>query len=359
MRFTLTTPAQDDRPVYLTGNFCNWALDIDQLQLQPIGNNQYTIELPVDETWPDPIEYKYYRGGEGSIELNALGEARPNRLAPRGEDQLTDFVSIWQWEGASYRPHWLPNYTELSLAYPKTNEPRRIRVLLPADYDASDKHYPVLYLNDGQNIIGPGEGFGSWNVEERMALLASRSHHELIVVAVDHGGPARLTEFTIGKALRRRGKGEQYIAFLADVVKPYVDTHFRTRPEAAHTGVGGSSLGGLISLYAGLLRSDVFGKWLVFSPSLWIAPGIYEQIAQTPLPPYVRVYLYGGEAESATMVNSLRRVHDSLNCPDVDCAITQISVDPIGKHEEWRWSREFARAVDYLFFNYVEEPVPA
>lgn len=359
MRFTLITPALDDRPVYLTGNFCQWTYDTGDFQLQPIGDNQYTIDLPVDETWPDLIEYKYHRGDAGSLELNDAGEPTPNRIRTHNAPEQTDQVPFWQWEGAAYRPHWLPAYLELPFEYPDKSEPRRVRVLLPADYEASGIRYPVLYLNDGQNAIGEGEGRGSWRIEERMAMLASRSHHKLIIVAIDHGGESRINEFVVSdqNVVNEPGRGKQYIAFIADVVKPYIDAHYRTCPEPEYTGIGGSSMGGLISVYGGLLRPDVFGKWLVFSPSLWIAPEIYQQLAQTALPPYVRVYLYGGEAESKTMVSNLQRLQHSLNCPDIDCVITQISVDPAGRHEEWRWSREFARAVDYLFFNYVYEPM--
>ena len=348
--------------MFVTGNFCDWATNIDTLQLQPTGIGRYAIDLPVDEQWPDIIEYKYHRGNDGSFELNEAGEGVPNRVIARETALQDDYVPFWQWEGAPYRSHWLPTYVELPFDYPDEDEPhrthpRRVRLLLPADYEASEKRYPVLYLNDGQNLVGEGEGFGSWNVEERMAMLASRSHHELIIVAIDHGGASRITEYMVGRAMNRVGQGKRYIAFLTDIVKPFIDAHYRTHPDARHTGLGGSSMGGLISLYGGLLRPDVFGCWLVFSPSLWIAPSIYKLAARTPLPGYVRVYLYGGEAEMKTMAGDLHRLHQTILCADGGCSLAEIAVDPVGKHEEWRWSREFARAVDYLFFNYLE-PTP-
>lgn len=364
LHLQLTTPAQDNRPVFVTGNFCDWATNVDALQLQPTGKDQYTIALPVDDNWPAIIEYKYHRGDDGSFELNEAGEGVPNRIIARETAVQDDYVPFWQWEGAPYRPHWLPTYVELPFEYPVKDEAgyssaRRVRILLPADYEASTKRYPVLYLNDGQNLVGEGEGFGSWNVEERMAMLASRSHHELIIVAVDHGGESRIREFVVGEAeaINEMGHGEQYIAFLTDTVKPYIDAHYRTRPQAKFTGIGGSSMGGLISIYGGLLRPDVFGRWLIFSPSLWITSNVFELAAHRQLPGYAKIYLYGGEAESRTLVSDLQRLHETLHCSQKTCLLAEVAVDPVGTHEEWRWSREFARAVDYLFFNYLE-PAP-
>jgi predicted alpha/beta superfamily hydrolase len=361
MRLQLTTPAQDDRPVFVTGNFCDWATNVPELQLQPTGNGYYIIDLPVDENWPETVEYKYDRGDGGSFELNEVGEGVPNRSIPRDTDFQDDYVPFWAWGGVPYRPHWLPAYVELPFEYPDKDEPRRVRLLLPADYEASDKRYPVLYLNDGQNAIGAGEGFGSWNVEERMAMLASRSHHELIIVAIDHGGESRIREFVVGEVdadeIQEVGRGEEYIAFLTDTVKPHIDANYRTRPEAKYTGIGGSSMGGLISIYGGLLRPDVFGRWLIFSPSLWIAPDIYALATQTYLPDYAKIYLYGGAAESASLLGDMHRLRDTLCRQEGGCDQIEMAVNPEGKHEEGRWSREFARAVDYLFFNYLEVEV--
>jgi predicted alpha/beta superfamily hydrolase len=357
LHIDLTTPAQDDRPIYLTGNFCNWAANLPAFQLEKIADNRYVIDLTVANTWPDPIEYKYNRGGEGSFELNEVGEEIANRTVTRNAILQEDYVPFWQHDGAASRSHWVPAYVELPFEYPDKDEPRRVRVLLPADYEASQKRYPVLYLNDGQNAIGAGDGFGSWQVEARMAMLASRSHHELIIVAIDHGGETRITEYVVGKALNEQGSGEQYITFLTDTVKPHIDATYRTRPQARYTGIGGSSMGGLISVFGGLLRPEVFGRWLVFSPSLWISPTIYDLAAAAQLPPHIKVYLYGGEAESGAMVSDIRRLHDALRYSEGGISLVEVAVDPDGKHEEWRWSREFVRAVDYLFFNYLE-PTP-
>ncbi|MEZ0538781.1 alpha/beta hydrolase [Fibrella arboris] len=355
LTINLKTPAIDDRPVFITGNFCEWALAIETLQLQQQRPGEYTLELPIDESWPPVLEYKYYRGGEGSLELDEQGEPTPNRSIPRETVHVTDEVPYWQWNGLSVNPAFMPIEEVRYIDYPGSDQPRRVQIVLPYDYESSGRVYPVLYLNDGQNLIGEGQGFGSWLTEVRLAQLASRQHHGVIIVAVDHSGADRLADYTVEAVRPGFGKGRTYLDFLVNVLKPMIDSNFRTLADAVNTGIGGSSLGGLISIWAGLLYPDVFGKWLVFSPSLWISPGIYARAAQQLLQPYTRVYLYGGEAESKSMKANLNRLRANLRCRADACAFLHIAIDPAGLHEERCWSAELPRAIDWLFFNPADE----
>ncbi|MBO0935922.1 carbohydrate esterase [Fibrella sp. HMF5335] len=351
-RFELTTPAVDDRPVFVTGNFCEWATGLDATQLQPTGPGTYAVDVLLDESLPDGLDYKYYRGGEGSLELDDEGELTPNRTANRADGLEKDYVPFWQWNGLPINPAHLPIEQVLYIDEPDQPEPRRVQVALPYDYVTSDQAYPVLYMTDGQNIVGEGSGYGSWKAEFRMAQLASRGQQGVIIVAVDHADEARMGEYTVEARKAGLGKGDAHINFLVNTVKAHIDANYRTLPDAAHTGIGGSSLGGLLAVWAGLRRPDVFGRWLVFSPALWISPGVYAAARQQPLPADTKIYLYGGEAESRNMVPTLHRLQNSLQCATEDeCAYLQIAVDPAGKHEEWRWSREFGKAVAWLFFN--------
>ncbi|MBO0929716.1 alpha/beta hydrolase [Fibrella aquatilis] len=352
-RFELKTPAIDDRPVFVTGNFCAWATDLEATQLQPTGPGHYAVDILVDESLPDQLEYKYYRGGEGSLELDDEGELTPNRSANCADGLAQDYVPYWQWGGQPINLGHLPIEETHYIDIPDADEPRRIQVVLPHDYLSNDQRYPVLYMMDGQNIVGEGAGYGSWKAEFRMAQLASRRQQGVIIVAVDHANEGRMGEYTVEarKGKPALGKGDAHINFLINSVKAHVDATYRTLPDAPHTGIGGSSLGGLLAVWAGLRRPDVFGRWLVFSPALWISPGVYAAVQRQPLPADTRVYLYGGEAESQYMVPALNRLRDSLQCPiDDHCAFLETAVDPNGKHEEWRWSREFGKAVVWLFF---------
>ncbi|WP_375445417.1 alpha/beta hydrolase [uncultured Fibrella sp.] len=351
LHIDLTTPAQDDRPVYITGNFCGWSIDNQAFRLQQVEHGRYAVDLTVDENWPELIEYKYYRGSEGSLELDELGEQTANRTVARDEASVQDEVPYWQWNGQPINPAFLPIEQTLYVELPGSDVPRRVQVALPYDYEYSGEAYPVLYLNDGQNLLGEGAGYGSWLTEFRLAQLATRRQHGVIIVAIDHAEANRLKEYTVEAIKPKLGGGRTYLDFVVKVLKPAIDATFRTLPDAANTGMGGSSLGGLITVWAGLLYPDIFGRWLVFSPALWISPGVYREAAQRKLAAHTKVYLYGGEAESKYMVPNLKRLQSNLRCSVDACAFLQAAIDPAGLHEEKRWSVELPRAIQWLFFS--------
>jgi predicted alpha/beta superfamily hydrolase len=149
---------------------------------------------------------------------------------------------------------------------------RRLTVLLPPGYDRGSAHYPVLYLNDGQNLFEDHEAaFGvSWRAQataERLILAGRVSPFILVGIA---NTPARLDEYApYLNARGTGGRGDLYGRFVLDEVKPFVDAAYRTLPDRKHTAVGGSSLGGLISLYLAWRWSEQVGQAVVMSPSLW------------------------------------------------------------------------------------------
>lgn len=355
LRLELFTPVHDDRPVFVTGNFCDWLPDLDAFRMEAVEPGQYTFTFPPDLSLPGTLEYKYTKGGWDHVELNSAGETIPNRSIgsePHGEP---DIVPHWRWFGQPVNAEFLPKLVGEAFHLPQLDTNRQINVLLPYDYDDQpEKHYPVLYMNDGQNLLGEGTGYGSWRVEEKLAMLASRRHHDLIVVSIDHGEEQRIQEYTIEKTrVAGRGRGREYLKFIRETLKPAIDTNLRTLPDAENTGIGGSSLGGLISIYGGMMHPDVFGRLMVFSPSLWISPKIYFDAIRFRAPVPIRVFAYGGAAESKYMVPNLERFKEALvrqqyggNSIDV-----HLSIYPDGTHEEAHWSREFPRAVEWLFYG--------
>lgn len=354
LRLELSTPGADDRPVFVAGNFCDWLPDLPRFRMNPVGSGHYVYEFPADQALPKKLEYKYTRGGWDQVELDATGAGVPNRTVLRSAGLKREYVPHWRWFGSPYNPTLLPKIELLGNAFqvPKINQPRRVHALLPHDYDQSDKRYPVLYLHDGQNLFGGGVGYGSWEIDQKMAILAGRQHHEVILISIDHAHDERIREFTFHRTRAGTGKGQYYLDFIRRTLKPIVDRTFRTLPDAAHTGIGGSSLGGLISIYAGLMHPDVFGRLLVFSPSLWISPKIYFDAIRLQAPVPMKIYAYGGEKESQYMVPSIQRFNETLarqnnNGNSIDI---HLSVDPTGTHQEVHWSREFPKAVEWLFY---------
>lgn len=323
--------------------------------MQRTGPTTYTYKFPENFPRPEVLEYKYNRGGWDHVELDFTGEGTQNRLIQPDETYRQDVVPHWRWFGQPFNPEFLPRVELLSEAFemPQLDTTRRVHVLLPYDYYETEKHYPVLYLHDGQNLFGEGVGFGSWNADQKMAMLAARGHHEVIIVSIDHGAEERIREFSLYRTRFGQAKGRQYLKFITETLKPHIDATYRTIPNHEHTGIGGSSMGGLISIYGGLMHPDVFGRLLIFSPSLWISPKIYFDAIHFRKSMNTKVYIYGGGAESSYMVPNLQRLQQAClkqGCDEMTMQI-ELSIDPGGQHHEARWGREFPRAVEWLFFG--------
>ncbi|HEY6852598.1 MAG TPA: alpha-amylase family glycosyl hydrolase, partial [Gemmatimonadales bacterium] len=145
------------------------------------------------------------------------------------------------------------------------------------------------------------------------------------------------------------GQGDAYVDFLVQTLKPYVDRHYRTLPDGLHTGIAGSSMGGLISLYAALKYPDVFGRVGVFSPAFWVAPAAYDAARRAQPRPGTRIYMVTGGQEGDTpevYVHDHQRMVDTLRAAGFD---VRAVVRPDGKHAEWFWRREFPAAYQALF----------
>jgi predicted alpha/beta superfamily hydrolase len=227
---------------------------------------------------------------------------------------------------------------------------RELRVYLPPSYDESERRYPVLYLQDGQNLFDPEESFaGSWRVDLAMDWAAVRGH-EGIAVGVPNVGEGRIAEYSpFDSPEGGPGRGDEYVGFLAQTLKPLVDARFRTRPERDATAVVGSSMGGLISLVAFFARPDTFGILGAMSPSLWFAErAIFGRLEAAAFHPG-RVYLDVGRLEGSETLADARRLRDLLrNKGYQQGSQLRYVEDRAGKHEEAAWSRRFRTALPFL-----------
>lgn len=351
--FELSTTVGDTRPVFIAGNFNDWKVADPEYQLQAVGDGKYHLRLP-KKNLPETIEYKYTRGSWDTVELDQDGKERLNRTTTPEETELRDIVPQWMSSGLIFRDKYLPQIEIIdeTFAIPQLIRTRRIAALLPHDYHETDKHYPVLYLQDGQNLFDEYAPFGNWAVDKRLAALSEQGKGNIIIIAIDHAKEKRIAEFTPSYTTRLgRGEGKKYARFLADTLKPYIDKEFRTRPEAEFTGIGGSSMGGLISIYAAMMYPEVYGRLMVFSPSLWVTPNIPFRLINLTEEYHGRVYLYGGKKESNTMVPNLHRFRDALSQNRSNAKPEfMLSIDPEGEHNEARWGEEFPKAIKWLFF---------
>lgn len=230
------------------------------------------------------------------------------------------------------------------------NAERDVLIYLPPSYDKSDRRYPVLYMQDGQNLFDDQTAFNGqdWHVDETMERLGGDGY-EAIVVGVYHGAEQRLPEYNPFPG-RWGAKGEEYIEFLTGQLKPFIDSQFRTHTEAAATGILGSSMGGLIALYAFFHRPEVFGLCGAMSPSLFVGHGaLVKYVREAPFH-LGKIYLDNGTREPSArqMYEVLRekgyRVRTDLKY------VTEHG----GHHSEGAWARRLPGAVRFLLKDWKE-----
>jgi predicted alpha/beta superfamily hydrolase len=227
---------------------------------------------------------------------------------------------------------------------------RDLTVYLPPSYGRTDRRYPVLYMQDGQNLFDPEASFaGSWRVDLAMNQAAARGA-EGIVVGIPNAGEGRIAEYSpFDTPEGGTARGRHYVIHMAETVKPLVDARYRTMPQRETTGVAGSSMGGLISLFAFFARPDVFGVLGAMSPSLWVAErAIFGLLEPMPCRPG-RIYLDVGRLEGEGTLEDARRLRDLLEAkgylPGEQLRYVE---DRAGQHEEAAWSRRFRSALTFL-----------
>ncbi len=173
---------------------------------------------------------------------------------------------------------------------------------------------------------------------------------------MEHAEKERIKEYNVGNTVLGNGQGKKYIRFLTDTLKPFIDDNFRTKAEREHTGIGGSSMGGLVSIFSGIMYPEVFGKLMIFSPSLWVVPKIKLSVLDFEETDDTRIYLYAGGDESATMIDHVQKLKKRLHKKDNTSKMKiRLSINQEGKHNEVYWSDEFPKAIEWLFFSTKEE----
>lgn len=182
-----------------------------------------------------------------------------------------------------------------------------------------------------------------------MDELAKSGQLELIVVGIDNGQEKRMNELNPWDQARfGKGEGRAYMSFVVNVIKPYVDQHYRTRPEREHTAVMGSSMGGLISHYAMQQHPKVFSKAGIFSPAYSIGPAMFD-LARQPLPADARLYFYMGGQEGVDMNADVKKMAALVAGTSVPKENVVLNIRADARHNEAAWRAEFKQAVLWLF----------
>lgn len=249
---------------------------------------------------------------------------------------------------------------------------RNIRVYLPPEYDEKIK-YPVLYMHDGQNLFcETNQGDNNWHINSELESKYS-GKNKIIVVGVDNAD-TRMSELcpnmpinsdsykvcNLSSEERIIPTGHLYAKFITEQLKPFIDYNFATRPECEYTAIGGSSMGGLMSLYMALEYPDVYGKALIFSPNFvmhelnvlsnWIQGYNFKKIESN------RFFIFHGgiglEKANWPYVQAVVQMMEKRGIDNEHMALIYDSRQP---HYETAWRKYFIEAIHYLFSEYIGE----
>jgi len=355
LNILLTTDEDDQRPVYISGNFNNWHTQDRNFEMEKIGDSLYHYKFATDFVYPQELLYKFTKGDWSEVEIDKYGNRTENRSCKEISGVRKEHVDKWRKNWLPFKPNFLPVVQLISEEFeiPQLNKKRKIWALLPYNYETSKETYPVLYLQDAQNLFNEKAKYGNWEIDKKLAVMAEYNIGNIIIIAIEHAEHERIKEYNVGKTVLGVGQGKKYIRFITDTLKPFVDKQFRTKPEREFTGIGGSSMGGLVSIYSGMMYPEVYGKLMIFSPSLWVVPKM--DFSQTHLsePGDTKIYLYAGGDESATMIQHVKKFKKNmLQDPNLaEKTKIKLSINMQGKHNETYWSDEFPKAIEWLFFN--------
>lgn len=233
---------------------------------------------------------------------------------------------------------------------------RDVIVYTPAVYDwHPERRFPVLYLQDGQNIFDPATSFAgvAWQAGTTAdQLIAAGKIQPLVIVGIYNTGRQRIREYTPSRAKKLGGgSASRYGRMLVEEIKPFIESRYRALAGPAHAGLGGSSLGGLLTIYLGLCYPEVFGKLAVLSPSVWWNQRwILNFAARKRLSSRPRIWLDTGTQEGQITISDARKLRDVLVQKGWhegrDLHYEEIQG---GQHNEAAWAQRVGPFLQYLF----------
>lgn len=376
--------AKAESPIYLAGNINNWNDADPAYKLTAQSDMRWRIEIPKPAV--APLEFKFTRGSWKLEELNAdlstpgnrtLPKVDISKLAPGEKPKIELVVERWADEKPDYQT---PTAADAPLkvtgdlrklqvqggAGGMAGQSRDLLVWLPPGYDDprnADKKYPVLYLHDAQNLFSkPNAAPTEWGVDETATdLITQGEMQSIIIVGIPHAGDGRIREYLPVAALpNTKPEADEHVAWLMHEVMPRVERAFRVKTGPESTGVGGSSLGAAVSLYAATKYPDRFG--LVLAESLPLRTGKAEAwdqwIASIKAWPR-RVYLgVGGQetgpepakaAVNKAYADATRDLDKRMSAAGLGADRRLMLIDEQATHTESAWAKRLPQALRFLY----------
>lgn len=257
------------------------------------------------------------------------------------------------------------------LKVPYLDKKRRVRVLLPKDYQTeTEVHYPVIYFHDGQNVFYSSESYSGHSWKTIPAIKRNPDLPKMILVGIDNDEGNRINEYTPWKItesplphdINLGGKGYEYAEFVMDIVKPFMDKNYRTKSDKRHTAMIGSSLGANITSFMGIEYKDQIGGLGVFSLANWITDKAFNQyLSEHDIDPEQNVYIQVGTQEGDDMDRNF--MYGSMKQGYINCSLNYtknliakgLPLDKIDlnifadeKHTEAAWAKHMPEALRFL-----------
>jgi len=350
-----------DDPLFLSGTFNNWA---EHLKIGLIPQQGEQITYLLENVKSGDLELKISRGNWDNLSSSKEGKLELPHISKIQKDSEVN-LTIEAWRDqfpkstASKQVHVLDEH----FFFPDLNVFRKVWIYLPKDYATSSERYPVIYMHDGQHLFDEATSVGragpvEWMVDETI----DEANIPAIVIAIDHAKTYELRqqEYLVNPShTTEKAQGWDYLEDIVNSLKPFVDKHYRTIPDAMHTAMIGSSIAALLSIYAGIKYPQVFGTIASFSPSIWMDEQNLYNYSKKKLQEKgenrknQELYFYIGDKERRF------RLMDEQNNMKLDLdkyydwlkgnyeGELKLDLEFEGKHGAIYWQKAFAKFYDY------------